>query len=92
MRVTCESDGTLIEELSFDVAIVASDETGKEGSAGIRVYGAGVGGSGSSTESNTSESRIRFCVPLRLPTHPGTTPTKNLPLTLSGIQAEESEQ
>jgi len=92
MRLVSKSDGTLIEELAFDVAVVASDESEREGSAGIRVYGVGAGGSGSSMQSNTSESRIRFCVPLRLPTHPGTTRPQPARNSVADIQAAKRRQ
>lgn len=62
-----EGTGTLVQEVSFDVAVTVS-ESGKSG-AGLQVGAFGVGGKmgGGSKRARSEVSRIKFVVPVVLP-------------------------
>lgn len=57
-----------IEQLSFDVAVTASEESGIDGQAkaGISIFGAKIGSATSSKTENVS--RISFVIPVVFPT------------------------
>jgi len=60
--------GGLVEHVEFDVAVTTSE--GKETKAGLGIFvvGIGVGAGGKSDASSVSVSRIKFSVPVALPT------------------------
>ena len=62
-----EGTGTLVQEVSFDVAVTVS-ESGKSG-AGLQVGAFGVGGKmgGGSKRARSEVSRIKFMIPVVLP-------------------------
>lgn len=62
--------GERVQKVEFDVAVTISEASEKQGkgSIGIASIGLGVGGQASSTASNSSVSRIKFEIPLILPT------------------------
>ena len=55
---------TLVE---FDVAITTQEDTATKGAVGIFVVGVGLGSQGQSNSSAASSSRIKFSVPVHLP-------------------------
>ena len=61
--------GSTPRPVEFDVLVTASQTEGEEGGAGIRVAGLGMGVRGEATTTTGHESRIKFKVPLVLPTH-----------------------
>lgn len=56
-----------VEEITFDVAVHATEGTEASAKAGISVGSIGIGGKGSSSETKSSESRIQFRVPMVMP-------------------------
>lgn len=57
--------------VQFDVAVIASSIDSQEGGGALRVVGiGGFGGKLSGTEKEETSSRVRFVVPLQLPTDP----------------------
>ena len=59
---------TIVQKIDFDVAVTAASGTEKKGGAGIMVGAIGIGGQGKADTSNSSQSRIRFSIPMVLPT------------------------
>jgi len=57
-----------IREVEFDIAVTAVEETGTSGKVGISVWSIGAGMSGKTESSSSVVSRIKFGVPLQLPT------------------------
>jgi hypothetical protein len=57
----------IVEKVAFDVAVVA--EKGNQTNAGIKlsVASIGIGAGGQSENSNKSESRIKFSIPMVFP-------------------------
>lgn len=68
MRLWDENDVSPIAEIEFDVAVTTMDGKGSKGGIGIFVGSVGVGAQGRTDMSNQSTSRIRFSLPLKLPT------------------------
>lgn len=58
----------VVELVEFDVAVHASEGTETNGKIGISVGSIGLGAVGKSQESNRSESRIKFKIPVVFPT------------------------
>ena len=58
----------VVELVDFDVAVHVSEGTETNGRIGISVGSIGLGAGGKSQESNRSESRIRFKIPVVFPT------------------------
>lgn len=56
-----------IKDVSFDVAITASDEQSAEAGAGIKVWGTRLGADGKISSENSTVSRVQFSVPIVLP-------------------------
>lgn len=56
-----------VHYVEFDVAVTAIEGKESKGGIGIMVGFIGLGSQGSSEESNTSVSRIKFTVPIALP-------------------------
>ena len=67
-----------IEQLSFDVAVTASEESGIDGQAkaGISIFGAKIGSATSAKTENAS--RISFVIPVVFPAHHVKTPQEIL--------------
>ncbi|MDX5362717.1 MAG: hypothetical protein LPJ91_00985 [Pseudazoarcus pumilus] len=59
----------VVELVEFDVAVHASEGTETNGKIGISIGSIGLGAGGKSQESNKSESRIKFRVPVTFPSH-----------------------
>ncbi len=59
--------GGLINSIEFDVAVTVTEGSETKAGAGITVAGIGIGGHGKTELTNTSVSRIKFSVPVRLP-------------------------
>lgn len=59
--------GKLVEHVEFDVAVITSEAKETKAGLGIFVAGLGVGARGKSDDSSISTSRIKFSVPLVLP-------------------------
>jgi len=57
----------LVLFVDFDVAVTTDYKGEAKGTLGIKVFGIGIGGSGSSSEGASTVSRIKFQVPIRLP-------------------------
>ncbi|HEG44492.1 MAG TPA: hypothetical protein ENH94_10640 [Phycisphaerales bacterium] len=51
----------------FDVAVTATDKTGKKGGIGIAVGSIGLGAQGKSEAENVSFSKLTFSIPVALP-------------------------
>ena len=60
--------------IEFDVAMTASETTGKTGKAGFQVLSIGVGGEGTTEASNSTHSRVKFVIPVALPVSDKTSP------------------
>ena len=56
-----------VETIEFDVALVATEESGSTGGIGVAIGFIGAGARGKSGETSSSESRVRFSVPMVLP-------------------------
>src|SRR2546426_6763300 len=61
-------DRNLVHFVQFDVAVTAESTAGVSGGGKIRVLGLGIGGEGSSASSDTLVSRVKFEIPVTLPT------------------------
>ena len=57
----------VVQEIEFDVAVYASEGTETKGGIGIMVGAIGLGSQGKSQAGSTSESRLKFTVPMVLP-------------------------
>ena len=57
----------IVELVEFDVALNVQEQNEKSGKFGISVGSVGLGVGGKNTESNTSQSRIRFKIPVAWP-------------------------
>ncbi len=66
-RLCAAGQPRLIEQVDFDVSLLASQGTGTKGGIGLFVAGAVVGAQKKVTEEVSSINRIRFSVPLVLP-------------------------
>jgi hypothetical protein len=67
MRLWDRNDVAPIAEVEFDVAVTATEGKESKGGIGIFVGSVGVGAQGRSDVTNQSISRIRFSLPLKLP-------------------------
>ena len=57
----------VVETVEFDIAVTVVDGTETKGGIGVGIGVIGVGSAGKTDKSNTSESRIRFRVPMLFP-------------------------
>jgi hypothetical protein len=62
-----KSYNRIVEVVEFDVAVTAGDENEAGGKFGIKVGAIELGANGKQAESNKSESRIKFKVPMVFP-------------------------
>lgn len=60
----------VVQEIEFDVAVVASQGKETQGGIGIMVGSVGIGTKGRSESESTSHSRLRFAIPMVLPCTP----------------------
>jgi hypothetical protein len=60
-------DRNLVLFVDFDVAVTTDYKDETKGGLGIKVFGIGIGATGSSADSGSTVSRIKFQVPIRLP-------------------------
>jgi hypothetical protein len=58
---------TSVQRIDFDVAVYAEEGTETKGGIGLMVGTIGLGSQGKSDKSHSSESRIKFAVPIILP-------------------------
>jgi hypothetical protein len=65
--IVVSRDGNVVVMVDFDVAITVTEGTGTSGGIGVSVGAVGLGAQGQSTKANTSESRVKFRVPIVLP-------------------------
>lgn len=56
-----------VQEIEFDVAVTASEGTETKGGIGVMVGSIGLGTHGKSDATSASQSRIKFSVPMVLP-------------------------
>ena len=59
--------GKVAQIVEFDVALSVKEGTGTKGGIGVFAGAINLGSSGQSSEENSSQSRVKFCVPLSLP-------------------------
>ena len=59
-------EGELVNMVSFDVAVTATEGTGTKGGIGIVIGSVALGSQGSSEEKNEAISRVQFRIPLAL--------------------------
>ena len=57
-----------VHEIEFDVVVTAAEGTGTHGGAGVAVGPVILGTRGESSQSSESVTRVKFTVPVRLPT------------------------
>ena len=60
--------GSLIQQIDFDVAVTAQEGTQTKGGIAVFAGWIGAGSHGQSTSTSQQVSRIKFCVPVLLPT------------------------
>ncbi len=65
-----KSVGEYAQLVQFDVALSAKAGTATKGGIGVFVGVVSLGSAGQSSAENASISRVKFVVPLTLPTHP----------------------
>ena len=58
----------IVQEIQFDVAVSASEDTATAGGVGIVLAAIALGAKAQSREGTSTVSRIRFSVPVSLPT------------------------
>ena len=61
--------GGLVQDVEFDVAVTATDQTTSKAGISVLIASVGLGAAGQSGTSNQSVSRIKFSVPIVLPIH-----------------------
>ena len=68
---TAEGDGGQpVYAVEFDVVVTAAEGTGTKGGIGVAVGIVGLGSQGQSESKSGQESRIKFKIPLLLPSQP----------------------
>ena len=68
LKLLKSEKGGIIQNVEFDVAVTASEGTGTRGGIGVFVGAFALGSQGQSQSQNSSLSRIKFIVPVTLPT------------------------
>jgi hypothetical protein len=61
-------NGQIAQMVEFDVALTAAEGTETKGGIGVFAGAVGLGSQGKSDSSNSSVSRVKFSVPILLPT------------------------
>lgn len=64
---TFSTNGMPIQDVSFDIAVAASEKTGTKGTVGVVISVLKLGAQGESQESTSNNSRIKFTIPITLP-------------------------
>jgi hypothetical protein len=64
-------DSAMAPIVQFDVALTVTEGTGTKGGIGIFAGAVNLGSSGQSQNEQSSVSRVKFAVPLKLPSHRG---------------------
>lgn len=67
------------QDIAFDVAVTVRDSASAEGGAGILVAVLGVAGKAGTESQTEAISRVRFTVPVQLPTQPPVGPHTETP-------------
>ena len=62
--------GDLVNLIEFDIAVTVNEKDTANGGAGIKIVGFNVGGTLQNEITNQSISRIKFSIPLTLPSNP----------------------
>lgn len=62
------SEGSYVQIVEFDVALTVTDGTGTRGGIGVLGGFVNLGSAGESKAETTAASRVKFTVPVRLPT------------------------
>ncbi len=65
--IVVNRDGKVMVMVDFDVVITTSEGTGTKGGIGVFVGAVGLGSQGQSSQASTSESRVKFRVPVVMP-------------------------
>ena len=68
MGVLLTEAGAPVQTVEFDVSVTATEGTGTKGGIGVVVGILALGSQGQSSESSANTSRLKFSVPLSLPT------------------------
>ena len=68
-KILFSSKGNIIQHVDFDVAVTASEGTGTKAGVGVIAGAFNLGTSGQSNQENQTVSRIKFSVPVTLPTN-----------------------
>lgn len=71
LKLLKSEKGGIIQNVEFDVAVTATEGTGTRGGIGVFVGAFALGSQGQSQSENSSLSRIKFSVPVTLPTSQG---------------------
>lgn len=58
---------SMIYDVDFDIAVTASDSSGAKGGIGVFLVGVGIGTKAELNESNVSQNKIKFQVPITYP-------------------------
>ena len=59
--------GMPIQNVEFDIAVIASEKTGTKGTIGVGIPVFKIGAGGETTETTSQTSRLKFSVPVALP-------------------------
>lgn len=70
-KILVSSKGAVIQHVDFDVAVSATEGTGSKAGVGVLAGAFNLGASGSSNQESQTASRIKFSVPVTLPTKNG---------------------
>jgi hypothetical protein len=68
-KILFSNKGSIIQHVDFDVAVTASEGTGTKAGVGVIAGAFNLGASGQSNQENQTVSRIKFSVPVTLPTN-----------------------
>jgi hypothetical protein len=67
-KILVSSKNAVIQHVEFDVAVSAIEGTGTKAGVGVLAGAFNFGASGSSNQESQTASRIKFSVPITLPT------------------------
>jgi len=71
------------QKIEFDISVVAERAANAEGGVAINVWSVKLGATGSNDSKSSESARIRFSIPVRLPTS-GKLPPPALPMATGG--------
>lgn len=72
-----KTTGAVLSNVEFDIAVTATDGTKTKGGIGVAIASVVLGSQGESAKSNQQVSRIKFNVPIVLPSTPEEEDTKS---------------